>query len=128
MIRLAAFLSGRVPGVGYRVKAITLADEMDPAGIIQDRLDKSVGSVLVIAEGKKKDESEWFTSAIAVKNALIHADNVDAQYSQGSGQHSAFRKISGPKEVRERLPDGVEIVNYRFLKGAACLYAKSREA
>ena len=128
MIRLTAFLSGRVPGVGYRAKAITLADEMDLAGIIQDRPDRSVGSVLVIAEGKKKDESEWFASAIAVKNALIHADNVDAQYSQGSGQHSAFRKIAGPKEVRERLPDGVEIVNYRFLKGAACLYAKSREA
>ena len=93
MIRLTDFLSGRVPGVGYRAKAITLADEMDPAGIIQDRPDRSDDSVLVIAEGKKKDESEWFASAIAVKNALIHADNVDAQYSQGSGQHSAFRKI-----------------------------------
>ena len=79
----------RVQRVGYRVKAITLADEMDLAGIIQDRPDRSVGSVLVIAEGKKKDESEWFASAIAVKNAFIHADNVDAQYSQGSGQHSA---------------------------------------
>lgn len=125
MIRLTAYVSGRVQRVGYRAKVVSLANEMGLVGIIQNRPD---GSVLVIAEGKKKDESEWFTSAIAVKNALIHADNVDAQYSQGSGQHSAFRKIAGPKEVRERLPDGVEIVNYRFLKGAACLYAKSREA
>ena len=125
MIRLTAYVSGRVQRVGYRAKVVSLANEMGLVGIIQNRPD---GSVLVIAEGKKKDESEWITSAIAVKNALIHADKVDAQNSQGSGQHSAFRKIAGPKEVRERLPDGVEIVNYRFLKGAACLYAKSREA
>jgi len=110
MIRLTAFLSGRVLGVGYRVKAISLADEMGLAGIIQDCPDSSDDSVLVIAEGKKKDESEWFASAIAVKNAFIHADNVDAQYSQGSGQHSAFRNITGLKEVRERLLDGVEIL------------------
>ncbi|WP_348305004.1 acylphosphatase [Methanothrix sp.] len=110
MIRLTAFLSGRVLGVGYRVKAISLADEMGLASIIQDCPDSSDDSVLVIAEGKKKDESEWFASAIAVKNAFIHADNVDAQYSQGSGQHSAFRNITGLKEVRERLLDGVEIL------------------
>ena len=110
MIRLTAFLSGTVPGVGYRVKAITLADEMGLAGIIQDCPDSSDDSVLVIAEGKKKDDSEWFASAIAVKNAFIHADNVDAQYSQGSGQHSAFRNITGLKEVRERLLDGAEIL------------------
>lgn len=125
MIRLTAYVSGRVQRVGYRAKVVSLANEMGLVGIIQNRPD---GSVLVIAEGKKKDELERFASEIAIKNALIHADNVDAQYSQGSGQHSAFRKIAGPKEVRERLPDGVEIVNYRFLKGAACLYAKSREA
>ena len=107
MIRLTAYVSGRVQRVGYRAKVVSLANEMGLVGIIQNRPD---GSVLVIAEGKKKDELERFASAIAIKNALIHADNVDAQYSQGSGQYSAFRKITGPEEVGERLDDGIEIL------------------
>ena len=107
MIRLTAYVSGRVQRVGYRAKVVSLANEMGLVGIIQNRPD---GSVLVIAEGKKKDELERFASAIAIKNALIHADNVDAQYSMGSGQYSAFRKITGPDEVGERLDDGVEIL------------------
>jgi len=107
MIRLTAQVSGRVQRVGYRAKVVALANGMGLVGIIQNRPD---GSVLVIAEGKKKDELERFASAIAIKNALIQADNVDVQYSQGSGQYSTFRKITGPEEVGERLDDGVEIL------------------
>ena len=107
MIRLTAYVSGRVQRVGYRARVVSLANEMGLVGVIQNRPN---GSVLVIAESKKKDELERFASAIAIKNALIHADNVDAQYSQGSGQYSTFRKITGPDEVGERLDDGVEIL------------------
>jgi acylphosphatase len=107
MIRLTAYVSGRVQRVGYRAKVVSLANEMGLVGIIQNFPN---GSVLVIAESKKKDELERFASAIAFKNALIHVDNVDAQYSQGSGQYSTFRKITGPEEVGERLDDGVEIL------------------
>lgn len=107
MIRLTAYVSGRVQRVGYRARVVSLANEMGLVGVIQNRPNSSV---LVIAESKKKDELERFASAIAIKNALIHADNVDAQYSQGSGQYSTFRKITGPDEVGERLDDGVEIL------------------
>ena len=107
MIRLTAYVSGRVQRVGYRAKVVSLANEMGLVGVIQNRPNDSV---LVIAESKKKDELERFASAIAIKNALIHADNVDAQYSPGSGQYSTFRKITGPEEVGERLDDGVEIL------------------
>ena len=107
MIRLTAYVSRRVQRVGYRAKVVSLANEMGLVGVIQNRPNDSV---LVIAESKKKDELERFASAIAIKNALIHADNVDAQYSPGSGQYSTFRKITGPEEVGERLDDGVEIL------------------
>ncbi|MDM7939014.1 MAG: acylphosphatase [Methanothrix sp.] len=107
MIRLTAHVSGRVQRVGYRAKVVALANGMGLVGIIQNRPD---GRVLVIAEGEKKDDLERFASAIAIKNALIQADNVDVQYSQGSGQYSTFRKITGPDEVGERLDDGVEIL------------------
>ena len=89
MIRLTACVSGRVQRVGYRARVVSPANERDLVGIVQNRPD---GSLLVIAEGEEKDKLERFASAIAIKNALIHADNVDAQYAQGSGQHSAFRK------------------------------------
>jgi len=107
MIRLTAYVSGRVQRVGYTARVVSLANDMGLVGVIQNRPNSSV---LVIAESKKKDELERFASAIAIKNALIHADNVDAQYSQGSGQYSTFRKITGPDEVGERLDDGVEIL------------------
>jgi len=107
MIRLTACISGRVQRVGYRAKVVSLAREMGLVGVIQNRPD---GSVLVIAEGEKKEELERFASAIAIKNALIRADNVDFQFSMGSGQYSTFRKITGPEEVGERLDDGVEIL------------------
>jgi len=107
MIRLTACISGRVQRVGYRAKVVSLAREMGLVGVIQNRPD---GSVLVIAEGEKKEELERFASAIAIKNALIRADSVDFQFSMGSGQYSTFRKITGPEEVGERLDDGVEIL------------------
>jgi len=107
MIRLTAYVSGRVQRVGYRAKVVSLAREMNLVGVIQNRPD---GSVLVIAEGEKKEELERFASAIAIKNALIQADNVDFQFCMGSGQYSTFRKITGPEEVGERLDDGVEIL------------------
>ena len=107
MIRLTAYVSGRVQRVGYRAKVVSLANEMGLVGVIQNRPNDNV---LVIAESKKEDELKRFASAIAIKNALIRADNVDAQYSQGSGQYSTFRKITGPEEVGERLDDGVEIL------------------
>ena len=107
MIRLTAYVSGRVQRVGYRAKVVSLANEIGLVGVIQNRPNDSV---LVIAESKKKDELKRFASEIAIKNALIHADKVDAQYSQGSGQYSTFLKITGPEEVGERLDDGVEIL------------------
>lgn len=107
MIRLTAHVSGRVQRVGYRAKVVSQALEMGLVGFIQNRPD---GRVLVIAEGEKKDELERFASAIQIKNALIDVENVSVEYSQGSGEYSIFRKITGPDEVGERLDDGIEIL------------------
>ena len=105
--RLTAHISGNVQRVGYRAKVVFLAKEMGLVGIAQNQSD---GSVLVIAEGEKKDDLERFASAIEIENALIHVDNMDTKYTQGSGQYSTFRKITGPDEVGERLDEGIEIL------------------
>jgi acylphosphatase len=107
MIRLTAYVSGDIQRVGYRARVVSLAKEMGLAGIIQNRPD---GRVLVVAEGEKKDDLERFASAIRIENAFIHVDDLNAKYSQGTGQYSSFKKITGSDEVGERLDDGIEIL------------------
>lgn len=107
MIRLTAYISGNVQRVGYRAKVVSLAKQMGLVGMVQNQPD---GSVLVIAEGEKKDDLERFASAIRIENAFIHVEDVSAKYSQGAGAYSNFKKVTGPNEVGERLDDGIEIL------------------
>jgi acylphosphatase len=107
MIRLTAYISGSVQRVGYRAKVVSLANEMGLVGLVQNQPD---GRVLVIAEGENKDDLERFASAIAIKNTLIDVENFSAKYTQGSGQYSSFKKVTGSDEVGERLDDGIEIL------------------
>jgi len=107
MIRLTAYISGRVQRTGYRAKVVSLAKEMGLVGFVQNRPE---GLVLVIAEGENKDDLERLASAIKIKNALIDVQGISAEYSHGSGEYSIFRKITGPEEVGERLDDGIEIL------------------
>jgi len=107
MIRLTAYISGRVQRTGYRAKVVSLAKEIGLVGFVQNRPE---GQVLVIAEGENKDDLERLASAIKIKNALIDVQSISAEYSHGSGEYSIFRKITGPEEVGERLDDGIEIL------------------
>jgi acylphosphatase len=106
MMRLTAYISGKIQRVGYRAKVVSLAKEMGLMGFVQNRPD---GRVLVIAEGEG-DSLEQFASALKIKNALIDVDDVSAEYSNASGQYANFKKVTGPDEVGERLDDGIEIL------------------
>ncbi len=106
MIRLTAYVSGMVQRTGYRAKVVSLAEEMGLVGLVQNRPN---GQVLVIAEGERND-LEKLASALLIKNAMIDVENVDERYSQGSGQYSSFKKITGPDEIGERLDDGIEVL------------------
>jgi acylphosphatase len=72
MMRLTAYVSGRVQRVGYRAKVVSLAGNRGLVGIVQNYPD---GRVLVIAEGDKVAVEE-FASAIKIENALINVENV----------------------------------------------------
>ncbi len=106
MSRLTAYVSGRVQRTGYRAKVVSLAKEMGLVGFVQNLPD---GQVLVIAKGERKD-LEKLASALWIKNAITDVANVSPQYSQGSGQYSSFKKITGPDEIGERLDDGIEVL------------------
>ena len=106
MMRLTAYVSGRVQRVGYRAKLVSLARNVGLVGFVQNRPD---GRVLVIAEGDK-EVVEKFATAIRIENNLINVETVDANYSNASGEFSLFRKVTGPDEVGERLDEGIEIL------------------
>jgi len=106
MLRLTAYISGRVQRVGYRAKIVSLAHSLGLVGLVQNRPD---GQVLVIAEGEK-EAVEKFAGSIRIENALINVEKVDANYTHASGEFSVFRKITGPDEIGERLDEGIEIL------------------
>lgn len=106
MLRLTAYVSGRVQRVGYRAKIVSLAHNLGLVGLVQNRPD---GQVLVIAEGEK-EAVEKFARSIKIENDLINVEKVDANYSHASGEFSVFRKITGPDEIGERLDEGIEIL------------------
>jgi len=106
MLRLTAYISGRVQRVGYRAKIVSLAHNLGLVGLVQNRPD---GQVLVIAEGEK-EAVEKFAGSIRIENALIKVEKVDANYTHASGEFFVFRKITGPDEIGERLDEGIEIL------------------
>ncbi len=106
MMRLTAYISGRVQRVGFRARAVALATKTGLVGMVQNRPD---GRVLVIAEGEKAD-LEKFAGALRIENTYIHVQDISIEYSPGLGEFSNFRKISGPDEIGERLDDGIEIL------------------
>ena len=112
MMRLTAYISGRVQRVGFRAKAVALATKMGLVGMVQNRPD---GRVLVIAEGEKADLGR-FAEALRIENTYIHVQDISIEFSPGLGEFSNFRKISGPDEIGERLDDGIEILKQNDLK------------
>jgi len=113
MMRLVAYVSGRVQRVGFRAKILSLAASMDLVGMVQNRPD---GRVLIIAEGEKS-VLERFAEALQFKNTYIHVQDVSLEYFPGQGEFSSFRKVTGPDEIGERLDDGIEILKQM----ASCL-------
>ena len=113
MMRLVAYVSGRVQRVGFSGKILSLAASMGLVGMVQNRPD---GRVLIIAEGEKS-VLERFAEALQFKNTYINVQDISLEYYPGQGEFSSFRKVTGPDEIGERLDDGIEILKQM----ASCL-------
>ena len=105
-MRLTAYVSGKVQMTGYRARVVALARGFGLTGFVQNLPD---GRVEVVAEGEK-DDLERFASALKMKNTLIQVEDVEATYSDASGDYAGFHKIIGPEETGDRLDEGVEIL------------------
>jgi len=92
--------------VNCKAGVITLARDFDLSGFVRDLPD---GRVEVIAEGEK-DKLERFACALKMKNTLIWAEDVEATYSDASGDYAGFRGLVDLDEICEHLDEGVEIL------------------
>ncbi len=82
MMRLSAYVSGKVQEVGYRARVVDIANAFGLKGMVENQKD---GRVKIIAEGED-EKLKWFASAIDIKNTLIHVSSMEKEYTSGRGQ------------------------------------------
>jgi acylphosphatase len=99
MMKLTAYVSGKVQEVGYRGRVVDIANAFGLKGMIENQKD---GRVKIIAEGDD-EKLKWFESAIDIKNTLICVSSIDKEYSPASGEFDGFGKLVIKGETDTRL-------------------------
>ena len=99
MMKLTAYVSGKVQEVGYRGRVVDIANAFGLKGMIENQKD---GRVKIIAEGDE-EKLKWFESAINIKNTLICVSSIDKEYSPASGEFDGFGKLVIKGETDTRL-------------------------
>ena len=89
MMKLTAFVSGKVQGVGYRTRIVDIANAFGLKGMIENLKD---GRVKIIAEGED-EKLKWFESAINIKNTLIYVSSIEKKYSPAGNEFDNFGKL-----------------------------------
>ena len=99
MMRLTAFVSGKVQEVGYRARIVDIANAFGLKGMIENLKD---GRVKIIAEGED-EKLKWFESAIDIRNTLIYVSSIEKKYSPASNEFDNFGKLVLKGETDTRL-------------------------
>ena len=99
MMKLTAFVSGKVQEVGYRARIVDIANAFGLKGIVENQKD---GRVKIIAEGED-EKLKWFESAINIKNTLIYVSSIEMEYSPASNEFENFGKLVVKGETDNRL-------------------------
>jgi acylphosphatase len=99
MMKLTAFVSGKVQEVGYRARIVDIANAFGLKGMVENPKD---GRVKIIAEGDD-EKLKWFASAIDIKNTSIHVSSIEKQYSPASNEFDNFGKLVLKGEVETWL-------------------------
>lgn len=89
---------------GYRSKVATIAKAFGLRGYVRNLPD---GRVKILAEGPKED-LDRFLGAIKIENALIKVEEIQAEFSEGSGAYDDFLKAAGEHETDARLDVAAE--------------------
>ena len=104
MLKLTAYVSGKVQMAGYRSKVVTIACAFGLKGYVRNLTD---GRVKIVAEGPDAD-LERFLEAVRIKNTLIDVTEIEAEFSDATGAYEEFFKIAGERETDARLDQAAE--------------------
>ena len=104
MLKLTAYVSGKVQMAGYRSKVATIARVFGLKGYVMNLPDSRVK---IVAEGHKAD-LERFLEAVRIKNTLIDVEEVKAEFSEASESYEEFFKVAGERETDARLDQAAE--------------------
>jgi len=99
MMKLTAFVSGKVQEVGYRARIVDMANVLGLKGMVENQKD---GRVKIIAEGED-EKLKWFESAIDIKNTLIYVSSIEKEYSPACNEFDNFGKLVLKGETDSRL-------------------------
>jgi acylphosphatase len=99
MMKLNAFVSGKVQEVGYRARVVDIANAFGLKGMVENQKD---GRVKIIAEGED-EKLKWFESAIDIKNTLIYVSSIEKEYSPACNEFDNFGKLVVKGETDTRL-------------------------
>jgi acylphosphatase len=99
MMKLTAFVSGKVQEVGYRARIVDIANAFGLKGMVENQTD---GRVKIIAEGED-EKLKWFESAIEIKNTLIYVSSIEKEYSPACNEFNNFGKLVLKGETDSRL-------------------------
>ena len=99
MMKLTAFVSGKVQEVGYRASVVDIANAFGLKGMVENQKD---GRVKIIAEGED-EKLKWFESAIDIKNTLIYVSSIEKEYSPACNEFGNFGKLVLKGETDTRL-------------------------
>ena len=104
MLKLTAYVSGKVQMAGYRSKIVTIAHVFSLKVYVMNLSDSRVK---IVAEGPKAD-LERFLEAVRIKNTLIDVEEIRAEFSEANGSYEEFFKIAGEGETDARLDQAAE--------------------
>ena len=88
-LRLHAYYTGRVQGVGFRYRVKSLAHGFDLTGIVRNLAD---GRVELVAEGEKA-ELEAFQAAIGESEVGCFIRHTDVEWSEPRGEFRGFEIV-----------------------------------
>ena len=106
MKRVILHISGNVQQVGFRAKAVAIANALDIKGNVQNLSD---GRVKIIAEGNDAD-LERFIKGINVQNTHIYVSDIVKEYFTPAGDYEKFYKLVSGGETDERLDTAADLL------------------
>lgn len=106
MIRLTAYVSGKVQKTGFRARVLSIARDFNLKGYVQNLDD---GRVKVVAEGENYDV-ESLLAALDIKNTLISVADIRKEYGAATGEFQGFFKAVSGGETDQRLDQAAQLL------------------